>query len=173
MLGLVYRGTHEEGVRVMFYKSYKTVLLQRHRPYAFNESDDTSKEAENYYRRMGKLGVHVTNDYKELGIAPSNANPPKRTEPLEVEKEIEKSKKVETKVEVPTEESVSTPIDTTKLSEMNDAELSEYLDMTFDEDKIKEIAKELDINTRRKDKSAIIGLILESNKDQLIAYLSK
>lgn len=71
MKGLVYTGKFEEGVDLMLYHSYKTVRLAKYHPYVFNESDDTSHEAAEYYTMLGlKVGFKPTDNDDEL-VTPS------------------------------------------------------------------------------------------------------
>lgn len=195
MIGLKYVGDHEEGIRVQLFRSYKTVLLRKYLPYAFKDTEDTSREAENYYKKLRKLGVETTDDPDDLIIKGTRRNPPKRVQVPEALIDIPKPEDQVNEPETPvvdspandatevtnapednTPEGVQIPdLDNETLNEMSESELSEYLDMNFDRDQIKELIDkcEMDITPGRKGKSTLISEIMESYKDRVLEYLAK
>lgn len=89
MKGLRYIGDHEEGIRVMLFRSYKSVLVTKHQPYTFTANDDVSTEAENYYHKLGSLGVVPTSDEADLVPESNRRAPAKRVQLPEVVVESE------------------------------------------------------------------------------------
>lgn len=198
MIGLKYVGAHEEGIRVMLYKSYKTVPLRKDLPYTFTPVDDTSKEAENYYKQLKGQGVETTDNPEDLVVKGSRQNPVKRVqipealmdipkdEPEVTAPESEDIQLDEVKVDGTvtsdevgaTEETkqqvINLEVNPDELEGMTDAELAEYLDMSLDRDQIKDIIEkcEMDISVGRRGKSSLISDILENYKDKLVEYLT-
>lgn len=189
MIGLVYTGHREEGISLMLFKSYKTVTISKRKPYRFTERDNTSQEAVNYYNtKCRQLSIKVVTDPEELQPT-SHANARKQGLEAEKDKQVDVQTPVVTEPppaptnppadpeapeEVETElgsSASNTPSD--QVTEMSEAELSEYLDMNYDKQGLKELISAIgaDINVGRKNESTLINELVSNHKDAVIAYL--
>lgn len=192
MIGLQYKGNREEGISLILYRSYKTISISPKRPYHFTGRDDTSMEARRYYEKMSKLGVAVLEDPAELDEKDA---PTVRTQPLEaeVDKQIDVQAKVEDSKEpqvadtaqvtedaAPSEDAVPGEVipsesDSSAVAEMSDSELSEYLEMNYNRDQLKELISKagIDFNVGRKSEGTIINELVSNQRDKVVAYLAK
>lgn len=190
MIGLVYTGHREEGISLMLFRSYKTVTISKRKPYRFTDRDNTSQEAMNYYNvRCKQLNIKVVTDPSELQPT-SNATTRKQGLEAEKDKQIDVQTPAITDPPAPInppavadsedhEEmeaelgSTSSNTSSDQLAEMNDAELSEYLDMNYDKQGLKELISAIGagISIGRKNESTLINELVSNHKDAVIAYL--
>lgn len=194
MIGLQYKGNREEGISLILYRSYKTISISPKRPYHFTGRDDTSIEARRYYEKMSKLGVAVLEDSTE---ADEQDAPTVRTQPLEaeVDKQIDVQAKANDAKEsqvaanatvqegensTPSEDAVPGEVipsesDSSAVAEMSDSELSEYLEMNYNRDQLKELISKagIDFNVGRKSEGTIINELVSNQRDKVVAYLAK
>ena len=189
MIGLVYTGHREEGISLMLFRSYKTVTISKRKPYRFTERDNTSQEAMNYYNvRCKQLNIKVVTDPAELQPT-STATTRKQGLEAEKDKQIDVQTPAITDPPVPADPpvadsedqeeveaelgSTSSNTSSDQLAEMNDAELSEYLDMNYDKQGLKELISAIDagISIGRKNESTLINELVSNHKDAVIAYL--
>lgn len=189
MIGLVYTGHREEGISLMLFRSYKTVTISKRKPYRFTERDNISQEAMNYYNvRCKQLNIKVVTDPAELQPT-STATTRKQGLEAEKDKQIDVQTPAITDPPVPADPpvadsedqeeveaelgSTSSNTSSDQLAEMNDAELSEYLDMNYDKQGLKELISAIDagISIGRKNESTLINELVSNHKDAVIAYL--
>lgn len=195
MLGLKYVGNREEGISLLLYRSYKTVSITPRKPYEFTPRDNVSLEARHYYEGMKNLGINIVDDPAELGKASNATN---RTQKLEAETDVQ----VDVQTPIPSEEDKLTAeptvteapqaevaesaegsaevgetptADASLVSEMSDAELSEYLEMNYDKNQLKTLISDLgvDITVGRKSESTLISELVNNHKAELVAHLAK
>ena len=194
MLGLKYIGDREEGISLMLYRSYKTISVSKRNPYQFTPRDNVSQEARNYYEsKCRKLGIRVIDDASELVKSPVRAVRTQKLE-AEIDKQVDVQKPVEDESQVTgpvtpenpelTENSSDTQVETgnassevdiSLISEMSDAELSEYLDINFNKDQLKGMISAIgaEINVGRKSESTLINELVSNYKNDVVSYLSK
>lgn len=189
MIGLVYTGHREEGISLMLFRSYKTVTISKRKPYRFTERDNISQEAMNYYNvRCKQLNIKVVTDPAELQPT-STATTRKQGLEAEKDKQIDVQTPAITDPPVPADPpvadsedqeeveaelgSTSSNTSSDQLAEMNDAELSEYLDMNYDKQGLKELISAIGagISIGRKNESTLINELVSNHKDAVIAYL--
>lgn len=198
MLGLKYVGNREEGISLLLYRSYKTVSIGPKKPYHFTVKDNTSLEARHYYEGLGNLGVRIVDAEEDLD---SKSAPATRTQKLEAETD----KQIDVQTPIPTEEDkkaaaevvaqsaetkatndegestvvsqevIPTSVDSSLFAEMSDAELSEYMEMNYNRDQIKDLISQLgvDITVGRKSEATLINDLVSNHKAELVAHLSK
>lgn len=198
LLGLKYLGNREEGISLLLYRSYKTVSVVPKKPYRFTERDNTTQEARHYYEGLGKLGVSIIDSEEDFKV---NAAPAARTQKLEAEVD----KQIDVQTPIPTEEDkraaaesiaqlaetdansdngeprvvseeiIPSAVDSSLFADMSDAELSEYMEMNYDKDQLKDLISQLglDINVSRKSENTLISDLVSNHKAELVAHLSK
>lgn len=189
MLGLLYTGHREEGISLMLFRSYKTVTISKRNPYRFTARDNVSQEAFNYYNsKCRSLGIKVATSPEEL-TPTSKATVRNQKLEAEIDQQVDVTKPVEEEVTPPAppaevaeehEEAEVEPgqstssTDASQLAEMSDAELSEYLDMNYDRQGLKDLISTLgvDVNVGRKGESTLINELVSGHKDAVVAYLS-
>lgn len=189
MIGLVYTGHREEGISLMLFRSYKTVTISKRKPYRFTDRDNTSQEAMNYYNvRCKQLNIKVVTDPSELQ---PTSNATTRKQGLEAEKDKQIDVQIPAVTDPPAppvppadpedQEGVEAELGSTssntssdQLAEMSDAELSEYLDMNYDKQGLKELISAIGagISIGRKNESTLINELVSNHKDAVIAYLN-
>lgn len=157
--GLQYFGKGN-GISIVLYKSYKSVILSWNKPYKFTSLDITSQEAKEYY----------INNYHQLGV--------RIVEEFEKNKEKETKKNTRDKNEVEVELSNDFHIINKLkgiLSEVdkNNIDLSCILDQSLDLRQIKDLCRELNFNYgNKRSKSKIIKELTISKKLELLNLLN-
>lgn len=193
MIGLAYTGHREEGISLMLFRSYKTVTISKRNPYRFTQRDNVSAEAFNYYNgKCKKLGIKVITDPSELAPTSTATTRQQKLE-AEIDKQVDvttpaKEEEVVTSAnneisgtsvpesEVETEVgSSASDTPAAQAAEMSDAELSEYLDLNFDKQGLKDLISAIgaDISVGRKNESTLINELVSNHKDAVVAHLQK
>lgn len=144
MLGLKYIG-NKSGVNLVLYKSYSTVSLTPVTTYQFTLRDDTSTEAEAYYRSLqDRLEIRVVYDEEDLYI-PSNHQLRTREAIKKHSEQVVLQAKEDNKIVPPQVESV-TPVNDLPLSQYEEVD-SDPLAVAINEDPNSIMANDLDFGT--------------------------
>ena len=152
-----------------------SVQLDKDHPYVFKDSDSLDEKAIKYYESMKRLGIvlHKVDDQnlvstpalqkvEEVKPEPVVEEIPPVVEEPQVEEEVDPELE---EVEKSQDEEV-----TEEINEADNAELIEFLDLNYDEEALKSLAKDAGIKRVQSSwsKSELINKIIATNSDYVV-----
>lgn len=160
--GLQYLGKGN-GISIVLYKSYKSVILSWNKPYNFTSRDITTKEAKDYYiNNYHELGVRLV---EETGIHTKEEINEKAKEKIELESKLN----IEDSCIVSIVKGILLKTNKETSQNMDNIDLNTILDENLELNQIKELCKKLNFNYgNRRSKSKILKELLFSKKLELL-----
>jgi hypothetical protein len=173
---LEYVGTGK-GVIVNILPSRLSVKVSKDIPYEFRPTDQMDEVAEKYYKSMRSVGIRLITDETESEIT-------KAPEITEVKPESTQSQEDSTQEELSSDNITSDVVseedksesdvhETAEVTEVNNAELIEFLDLNYSDDDLRNIAKDAGVKRIQSSwtKQTLIDKIISTNVEYVVKLI--